>query len=101
MFGILFIVTQPDNPEAAERFKEIGMAYETLNDPKKKEIYDKFITVDVFYDDFRYGEEGLKENEEGEGAHFTDATSLFEMLFGLNFGEERGRAKRKVYCSFI
>jgi hypothetical protein len=46
---------------------------------------------------FRYGEEGLKENaESSDGAHFTDATSLFEMLFGFNFGDGRGKGKRRV-----
>jgi curved DNA-binding protein CbpA len=42
---IFWLIIQPDKPEAAEKFKEIGMAYETLNDPKKKEIYDKFVVV--------------------------------------------------------
>ena len=34
-------------PDAAEKFKEIGKAYETLSDDNKRQIYD------------RYGEEGL------------------------------------------
>ena len=34
-------------PDAADKFKEIGKAYETLSDENKREIYD------------RYGEDGL------------------------------------------
>ena len=35
-------------PEAEEKFKAIGEAYDVLSDPKKRQIYDQ------------YGEEGLK-----------------------------------------
>ncbi|GMR36924.1 hypothetical protein PMAYCL1PPCAC_07119, partial [Pristionchus mayeri] len=35
-----------DSPQAAERFMEISKAYELLNDPLKKDRYDKYGTVD-------------------------------------------------------
>lgn len=65
------------SPEATEKFKEIGMAYEVLSDSKKKELYDK------------YGEDGLKE---GGQSNFTDPGSLFEHLFNPN---PRPRGPRK------
>eukprot|EP01112_Ceratiomyxa_fruticulosa_P008307 TRINITY_DN2151_c0_g1_i1.p1 TRINITY_DN2151_c0_g1~~TRINITY_DN2151_c0_g1_i1.p1 ORF type:complete len:416 (-),score=112.24 TRINITY_DN2151_c0_g1_i1:199-1446(-) len=54
------------NPEAADKFKEVGEAYEVLSDKNKREMYDK------------YGKEGLKEG----GFHAGDASSIFESLFG-------------------
>ncbi|MGH2734903.1 MAG: DnaJ domain-containing protein, partial [Actinomycetota bacterium] len=60
-----------DDPEAAERFKEIGRAYEVLSDPEKRQRYEMF------------GDERA-----GAGAGFTDfgdfgnISDLFSTFFG-------------------
>jgi len=56
----------PNNPEAAEKFKEISEAYEVLSDQNKREMYNK------------YGKEGLKEG----GFHAGSASDIFERFFG-------------------
>jgi DnaJ family protein A protein 2 len=66
----------PDkNPNAEDKFKEISVAYEILNDPEKRGVYDK------------YGEEGLKE---GGGFDGEDLFSFFGFPFGA--GGRRGGA---------
>jgi len=60
----------PNNPEAAERFKEAARAYEVLSDPNKRSLYDA------------YGEAGLQ----GAGARtFTSVEDIFS-AFGDIFG---------------
>ena len=34
--------TNPDDPKAEERFKEISAAHDTLSDPDKRKAYDQF-----------------------------------------------------------
>ena len=59
--------TNPDDPEAAERFKEIASAYEILSDPNRKARYDQF------------GETG---SSSGMPGPFGDFTDLFSSFFG-------------------
>ncbi|KAJ3031728.1 UNVERIFIED_CONTAM: Type I HSP40 co-chaperone [Siphonaria sp. JEL0065] len=73
----------PGDEEAAEKFKEIGRAYEVLSDEQKREVYDK------------YGEEGL---ENGGGMGGMNPGDLFSQLFGgggggdpFGFGGRGGR----------
>lgn len=59
----------PGNPEAEARFKDIGHAFEVLNDPQKREIYDQ------------YGEKGLEGGMGGGGGGMA-AEDLFAQFFG-------------------
>lgn len=57
----------PNNPEAAETFKDITKAYEVLSDSQQRSLYDQL------------GEEGL---EGGGGAGGMGAEDLFAQFFG-------------------
>src|SRR5262249_24433078 len=75
----------PNNPEAAERFKECSEAYEVLSDPEKRRGYDMF------------GHAGVTAGAQGysgfEGFGFGD---IFDTFFGGGVGNRgsRGAAAR-------
>jgi len=76
----------PDDPEAAEKFKEASSAYEVLSDPEKRSKYDKF------------GKDAFKEGGMG-GMNAEDIFSSFFGFGGSPFGfssRQQSRGPRKT-----
>lgn len=69
----------PDDPDAAEKFKEVNEAYEVLRDDGRRRIYDQF------------GHEGLRSAGTGGGfsQDFGGFGDLFEAFFGSGSRSER------------
>ncbi len=68
----------PDDPQAADRFKEISAAYETLRDPERRRRYDTFGTTDEGANPFASSSFGLND--------------LFDAFFSGDAFGTRGRA---------
>ena len=49
----------PDNPEAAEKFKEINNANAILNDENKRKIYDEYGSMGLYVAE-QFGDESVK-----------------------------------------
>ena len=78
-----------DNPEAADKFKEVNEAYEMLSDKDKRAKYDQFGFAGV---DPSYGG-GAGAGGFGGGFDMGDLGDLFGSFFGGGFGG--GRSQRR------
>src|SRR5690554_3706138 len=62
----------PDDPQAQERFKEVGQAYQILSDADKRAAYDRFGTTENF------GGGGGAQGFDGMGDIFDIFNSMFD-----------------------
>lgn len=78
----------PDDPTAAEKFKEVNEANQVLSDPDKRARYDQF------------GHAGVDSSYGGGGTNFTggfdgvDLSDIFSDIFGGGFGGGGGFSAR-------
>ncbi|KAI4368151.1 hypothetical protein MLD38_016740 [Melastoma candidum] len=80
----------PNNKKESEaKFKQISEAYEVLNDPQKREIYDQ------------YGEEGLKGQVPPPGAGAAGSASFYQSGDGPNMFRHNPRDANDIFTELF
>lgn len=74
--------SEADKKNAEEKFKEVAQAYEVLSDPKKKQMYDQFGTID--------GNSGMGGGFNGGGFGFDFGGMSAEDIFNAFAGRSHG-----------
>jgi molecular chaperone DnaJ len=83
----------PDDPQAAEKFKRVAEAYDILSDAEKRRVYDQDGMAGVQ----GTGYSGFQTNEE----IFSQFGDIFGDVFGQRFYSERGGPRRGRDLRFI
>jgi len=95
----------PDNPDAASRFKEISEAYEVLSDENKRHMYDQYGKAGLEGAGFGHGGEGFESMEEALRTFMgafggMGSDNIFDSFFtGGGMGAGPGRAARQQGAS--